>query len=130
MVSSHQRQTFLSFDIVEFYPSITEEIFNKVISWARSLTPITGEYLTIVRHARKSLFFNGDNTWVKKDGESFDVTMGSYDGAEVCELVGLFILNELTKKFGKENIGLYRDDGLALLKGTNGRLADKARKEL
>ena len=23
----------------------------------------------------------------------FDVTMGSYDGAEICELVGLFILN-------------------------------------
>ena len=26
----------------------------------------------------------------------FDVTMGSLDGAEVCELVGLFILDKLT----------------------------------
>ena len=42
--------------------------------------------------------------------------MGSYDGAEICELVGLFILNSLGKKFGKENVGLYRDDGLAILK--------------
>ena len=25
----------------------------------------------------------------------FDVTMGTYDGAEICELVGLFILNNL-----------------------------------
>jgi hypothetical protein len=27
----------------------------------------------------------------------------------------LFALNTLAKKFGKENIGLYRDDGLALI---------------
>jgi hypothetical protein len=56
--------------------------------------------------------------------------MGSYDGAEVCELVGLFILNSLTEKYWKDYIGLYRDDGLILLKGTSKRLADKARKDL
>ena len=27
--------------------------------------------------------------WVKKDNPDFDVTMSSYDGPEVCELVGL-----------------------------------------
>ena len=58
------------------------------------------------------------------------VTMGSYDGAEICELVGLFILNKLGQKFGKENIGLYRDDGLAIMKSKSARLADKTRKEL
>ena len=56
--------------------------------------------------------------------------MGSYDGAEICELVGLFILNHLGKTFGKENIGLYRDDGLAIIKNRSARLADKTRKEL
>ena len=56
--------------------------------------------------------------------------MGSYDGAEICELVGLFILNHLGKKFGKKNIGLYRDDGLAVIKNRSARLADKTRKEL
>ena len=61
---------------------------------------------------------------------SFDVTMGSFDGAEVCELVGLYVLNSLVKRFEKENIGLYRDDGLALIKGTSGRVADKVRKDL
>ncbi len=55
---------------------------------------------------------------------------GSYDGAEICELVGLFILNKLGQKFGKENIGLYRDDGLAIMKSKSARLADKTRKEL
>ena len=56
--------------------------------------------------------------------------MGSYDGAEICELVGLFILNHLGKTFGRENVGLYRDDGLAIIKNRSARLADKTRKEL
>ena len=60
----------------------------------------------------------------------FDVTMGSYDGAEVCELDGLFLLNKLAIGFGKDNVGLYRDDGLLILKGTGGRQADQARKKL
>ena len=54
------------------------------------------------------------NLGLKDYKNLFDVTMGSYDGAEVCELVGLFILKHLGEKFGKENIGLYRDDGLAM----------------
>ena len=32
----------------------------------------------------------------------FDVTMGSYDEAEICELVGLFILNNLGQKIGAQ----------------------------
>jgi hypothetical protein len=56
--------------------------------------------------------------------------MRSYDGAEVCELVGLFILNTLASRFGNDMVGLYRDDGLMLVKGSKGRSADKARKEL
>ena len=41
--------------------------------------------------------------------------MGSFDGAEVCEMVGLFLLHQLAKLVGKSDIGLYRDDGLAIL---------------
>ena len=56
--------------------------------------------------------------------------MGSYDGAEVCELVGLFILNELKKEVKKEDIGLYRDDGLLVLKHEDGQKSDKLRKNI
>ena len=38
--------------------------------------------------------------------------------------------NHLGKKFGKENIGLYREDGVAIIKNKSTRLADKTRKEL
>ena len=39
--------------------------------------------------------------------------MGSFDGAETCEIVGSYILSKLTPEYGN-NIGLYRDDGLAV----------------
>ena len=56
--------------------------------------------------------YHNDDTWVKKDTRiEFDVTMGSYDGAEVCKIVGLFMLDMLSKLFEKNYIGLYRDDG-------------------
>ena len=56
--------------------------------------------------------------------------MGCFDGAEICELVGLYILNDLWRKFGKDFVGLYRDDGLSLIKGKSGRVIDNARKDL
>ena len=55
--------------------------------------------------------------------------MGSFDGTEVCELVGLYLLNLLCEHFNKDQIGLYRDDGLAALK-LSGPQADRARKDL
>ena len=45
------------------------------------------------------------------------MTMGSFDGAETCELVGMFMLDKL--KQTNLDLGLYRDDGLGVtsLKG-------------
>ncbi len=41
--------------------------------------------------------------------------MGSYDGAESCELVGCYILSQIKENHGNElQFGLYRDDGLAV----------------
>ena len=51
----------------------------------------------------------------KNDDASFDVTMGSFNGAEVCELVGLYMLHGLNNIIGDGNIGLYRDDSLAAI---------------
>ena len=41
--------------------------------------------------------------------------MGSYDGAETCELIGTYILNEIQNIIPKEDVGLYRDNGLAII---------------
>ena len=55
--------------------------------------------------------------------------MGSYNGAEICELVGLYILHVLGEKYGKDKVGLYRDDGLACFGNINGSQAERIRKE-
>ena len=124
------RHSFISFDIVDFYPSISENLPDQALSWASNLAIITKDEISIIKHARKSVLFNDGKPWTKKDSNSlFDVTMGSYDRVEICELLGLFILNKLGQKFGKENIGLYRDDGLAITKSKSARLADKTRKD-
>ena len=109
----------------------TKDLLNKAITWASKQTAITDQQIKVIKHARQSLLFNEEKPWMKKGSTStFDVTMGSYDGARICELVGLFILERLGETFGHENIGLYRDDGLAALKNVNGRQADKSRKTL
>ena len=56
--------------------------------------------------------------------------MGSFDGAEICELVGLFILNELTKFVNNGKIGLYRDYRLMITTLSLGRLIEKLRQQI
>ena len=60
----------------------------------------------------------------------FDVAMGSCDGAEICELVGLYILSELNAIHSDGSIGLYRDDGLGAFNNISGPQADKPRKDI
>ena len=79
-------------------------------------------------HARKSLLYNEGEPWIKKQSNSFDVTMGSYDGAEVCELIGIFMLSLIGNKYNPNNIRLYRDDGLAVFKNTSGPQSEKIKK--
>ena len=54
--------------------------------------------------------------------------MGSYDGAETCELVGCYLLSQLTK-IPEIDIGLYRDDGLAVINQTPQKI-EKIKKEI
>ena len=56
--------------------------------------------------------------------------MGSYHGAEICELVGLYILHNLTedKIINKSNRGFYRDDGLLMVKKRSPRIIEQLRK--
>ena len=54
--------------------------------------------------------------------------MGSYDGAEVCELSGIFMLSLTGNKYNPNNIELYRDDGLAIFKNTSGHNLNKIKR--
>ena len=104
-IKNKSKSSFIKFDIVQFYPSISKERLSKAIEYAQSVNTNEEKVIKTIYHARKSLHFDKENPWVKKDNPEFDVTMGSYDGAELCELVGLYLLDLLTKEFGKQNIG-------------------------
>ena len=72
---------------------------------------------SIIIQARKTLLFEGTTPWIKESGdEDFDVPMGCFDGAEICELVGTYIQRKLTNIMNKEDVELYRDDGLGIFK--------------
>ena len=42
----------------------------------------------MIFHARKSLLFNDQQIWIQKEDGLLDVTMGGFNGAQVCETVG------------------------------------------
>ena len=56
--------------------------------------------------------------------------MGAYDGAEVCELVGTFLLEKFGEISDKSNIGLYSDDGLSIFRNKRGTQLEKIKKKL
>ena len=58
------------------------------------------------------------------------MSMGANDGAEICELVGLYILTEIHKNIDFTSVGLYRDDGLAVIRSAPGSSLDRYRKKL
>lgn len=120
---------FIVFDIEQFYPAIKESVLMKALEFAKAHTKILKKNIDIIRHSRRSLLFNNGEPWVKKEDESFDVTMGAYDGAEVCELVGIYLQSILSQKIDKNNIGLYRDDGLALIRNVSGPETERLKKE-
>ena len=56
--------------------------------------------------------------------------MGAFDGAEVCELVGLYILKKIKNIIPPSHVSLYRDDGLAVITDANGPKIEKIKKKL
>ena len=68
---------------------------------------------------------------MKKSGnEEFDVPVGCFDGAEVCKIIGVYILMKLQNVLQKVNAGLYRDDGLGVTKELPGPEMERKRKQI
>ena len=123
-IKDKQHCKFVIFDIKDFYPSIKESLLKQSLDFAEKHIKVTSED----KHARKSLLFNKQQIWIKSVSGLFDMMMGAYDFAEVCELVGIFILYQLSHRYKKNNIGLYRDDNLAVFRNTSGPQAEKIKK--
>ena len=87
-------------DIVIYYPLIKSDLFRKAIDYARSVNGIVipKADVNIMLQCRKSFLFCEGVPWVKLSQENFDVPQGCYDGTEVCEIVGLYLLDNSHKQ--------------------------------
>ena len=115
----------------EFFPSISKCLVEKALWHPFKYKASTNATKNIIIHARKSVLFSNNQALQKKSGDTeFDVTMGSYDEAELSELEGLLILNSLNDMHGPNTSGLYRDDGLCCFTNVSGSESDRIRKDL
>ena len=122
--------SFTSFNIIKFYPSISEDLLQGAILFTKRHVESQMKKVSIVHHSRKSILYSKERPWVKKEGLGlFDVAMGSYDVAEICDLIGIFALSQLPEQYDRRDIGLYRDDGLVVFRGISGSLADRIKKD-
>ena len=92
--------SYLTFDIVDFYPSITDNPLIKTLKWAQKYHNIAVTEFDAIMHAGRTILCDHrGNVWTKKNSKNqFDVSMGANYGAEICEIVGLYILSEIQKK--------------------------------
>ena len=56
--------------------------------------------------------------------------MGSFDSAKICKLVSIHVLSLLLNKLDKQSTGLYRDDGMVLLRNTSKEETDWIQKDI
>ena len=56
--------------------------------------------------------------------------MGCFDGAEVSEIAGTYILSKISIEINKKQVRLYRDDGLDILRNMSGSEMDRTRNNL
>ena len=130
MQFNQKTSSFANFDVENFYPSILIDLSTDAISYAKTITNILDDQLSLIMQWRKTLLFNSNEPCVKKTGEEiFEVPMGWYDGADVCELLGTYILNKLKNVGNKENIDLYRYDGLEIFQNISKADIEKKKKQ-
>ena len=129
--SKQNNPSFTVFNIATLYPSISPELFHKAINFAKTIGDVPDKDISIIMQSRRTLLFNNKEPWLKKSGnEEFDVPLGYFDGAEDYELVGVYILHLLTTVMRKEDVGLYRDDGLGILRNSSGPEIERKRKQI
>ena len=83
-IKNTKKSSFTKFDIVDFYPSISKNLLTNAIKFAIQSQVLTKKVIDTIMHSRKSLLFSNNEIWPKKGNPNFDVTTGSFDGAETC----------------------------------------------
>ena len=57
-IESKKTSSFVNFDVENFYPSISIDLFTDAISYAKTITNIDDDQLSMIMKSRKTLLFN------------------------------------------------------------------------
>ena len=88
----------LKADIREFYPNITETLIKKALDFVKNLgVEVFKEEIEQILKAKIQIATSLGTDWVKINSE-FDNSMGAKDSCELCELIGSFLLKEVTER--------------------------------
>ena len=105
-------------------------LLNDALTFAETIINLDDQDKKVIYHSHKLLLYNQEQTWMKEGSDLFDDSMGAHDSAEVCELIGIFLLNLLGRQYNTKNSSLYRDDGLSIFKNWSGLQMEKIKKRL
>ena len=87
--------------------------------------------ISIIMQARKTLLFNDNKPWVKSLRINILTSLwGCFNGAEVSDIIRTYIINKISNEINKNQVGLYRDVGLGVLRNMSGSEMDRTRKNL
>ena len=122
-IEGKNKKAFVNFDIVDFYASIKKRHLNDALGFAERYLDIPESNKNIILKACNTILLSDGRVWSKRETEKdgngpmgiFDIPMGSFHGAEICDLVGLYIMDSLSSIFNYGSFGLYRDDGLGII---------------
>ena len=68
--------------------------------------------------------FRKEGTWVKRgENPPFYLTMGSFGGAEICEIIRIYLLEKLSPLLGKETL-------IYIVSSSSGLVLDSLRKDI
>ena len=109
---------FINWDIDNYSASITPTLLEQTLDWATEYVDITPHQRKIITQACKSFLHFRGQPWMKKGDVNFDVGMGAYHGAQLCEIVGLFMMSRLAHIKDLSSI-IYRDDVLGITRATS-----------
>ena len=124
------KASFIQFDIIDFFPSISKKILIDSINYAREYIDITKEQYDIILACRKTVLGNNGTTWIKSGPVNFDVPIGGYDSSQIADLVSLYILHILNRIISSEQLGLYRDHGIMYIPNSNGPNSSSIQKNI
>ena len=122
---------FYLFQYKKFLPFNKKEHITKAIKFAEEYTKFKKQETNTLMHTCQTIISYDSRIWTKKSNiNNFDIAMSSFQGADVCDLIGLYILSEISPLTGPLNIGLYRYDGLAVIKQSSGTSLERIKKSL